>query len=357
MKEIQYRKFSWGMHKRNWKLKRPNTCQFELTFKCGLNCNYCYTSCYNKPSHIKKELNTEQIKFILDKVYNAGVIWLCFSGGDPLARGDFLDIYTYAKSKGFIISIFTNGYSMTEEIADYLVKNPPFVIEVTLNGATKATYEKISGIKDSFEKTIKGIKLILGKKIPLKIKTQVTVDNLGEQPKIKEFVQGLGSRFRPSVFLQARLDGNLTPCSLRIKPEEFAGSNKKFNLDSIAEECKPMGQDNYLFQCTIGGGDGIYIDPYGNLVPCSCIREPRVSLFKKSVEEANKITLNWVRSRTFTANAKCNGCLIRGLCYNCPGKAILETGSLEGRIEWYCELARLTAEFRSSSANYREGRQ
>ncbi|MCX6796602.1 MAG: hypothetical protein NTW06_03850, partial [Candidatus Falkowbacteria bacterium] len=54
MKEIQYRKFSWDTHTNNWKLKRPNVCQFELTFKCGLNCNYCYTSCYNKSGKVKE---------------------------------------------------------------------------------------------------------------------------------------------------------------------------------------------------------------------------------------------------------------------------------------------------------------
>ncbi|MEA3560790.1 MAG: radical SAM protein [Candidatus Omnitrophota bacterium] len=129
MKEIQYKTFSLRTHKKNWRIKRSNVCQFELTFKCGLNCSYCYVSCYNKPECIKNELTTKGVKFILDKVYNAGIIWLCLTGGDPLTREDFLEIYSYAKNKGLIITIFTNGYSMTKEIADYLEKRPPFVKE------------------------------------------------------------------------------------------------------------------------------------------------------------------------------------------------------------------------------------
>ncbi|GAF88367.1 unnamed protein product, partial [marine sediment metagenome] len=117
MREIQYKTFSLRTHKINWLLKRPNVCQFELTFGCNLHCKHCYTDCYNKPAYLKKELKTREVKFILDKVYKAGVIWLCFTGGDPLTRKDFLDIYSDAKDKGFIITLFTNGYSMTEEIA------------------------------------------------------------------------------------------------------------------------------------------------------------------------------------------------------------------------------------------------
>ncbi|MFQ5868041.1 MAG: radical SAM protein, partial [bacterium] len=86
MREIQYKTFSLRTHKKNWLLKRPNVCQFELTFGCNLHCKHCYTDCYNKPDCLKKELKTGEVKFILDKVYKAGVIWLCFTGGDPLTR-------------------------------------------------------------------------------------------------------------------------------------------------------------------------------------------------------------------------------------------------------------------------------
>ncbi|MCX6795897.1 MAG: radical SAM protein, partial [Candidatus Falkowbacteria bacterium] len=329
MEEIQYKKFSWNTHKNNWKLKRPNVCQFELTFRCGLNCNYCYASCYNKPKFIKKELNTRQIKLILDKVYDSGVIWLCFTGGDPLARNDFLDVYSYAKDKGFIINIFTNGYSMTKKIADYLGKKPPFVIEITLNGVTKETYEKISGIKGSFNKTIKGLKLILKRKLPLKIKTQIIKDNLEEAPRIREFVENLGLQFRPTTMLHSRLNRDLTPSFLRIELIKILGEDKKFNMDLNEDECGykvnttrstdaniggPNRQselkvfaerNNYLFGCSIGGGDGIYIDPYGNSIPCICIREPKVKLLKEGVIEAQKKILTWVKTRHFESDSKC----------------------------------------------------
>lgn len=346
MKEIQYKSFSLKTHKKNWQINSPNVCQFELTFRCGLHCKHCYTDCYNKSDYSKDELSTKEIKLILDKVYNAGVIWLCFTGGDPLTRKDFLDIYSYAKDKGFIITIFTNGYSMTKRVANYLKERPPFVVEITLNAVTRKTYEDIAQVKDSFEKVMDGIKMMTQRKLPLKIKTQVTKDNLKELPKIKEVVENLGLDFRPSVFLHARLDKNLSPCSLRIKPEEIVELDKRL-LDTGDKllECAPNAKyqkpNTNLFSCAIGGGDGVHIDPYGNLVPCNCIREPRINLCRESIERAQKNILTWVRSRAFTTDSKCRTCQMRDTCYRCPGKAMVEKGNLEAEIEWFCELAKL----------------
>ena len=71
-----------------------------------------------------------------------------FTGGEIFARRDFLDIYTYAKRKGFLITLFTNGTLITPRIADYLAAWRPFAIEITLYGRTKDTYERLTGIPD-----------------------------------------------------------------------------------------------------------------------------------------------------------------------------------------------------------------
>ncbi len=352
MQEIKYKTFSLKFHKKNWQNKRLNVCQFELTFGCGLHCKYCYSDCYNKDRYIKRELNTKEVKFILDKVYDRGVIWLCFTGGDPLTRKDFLELYAYAKNKGFIITLFTNAYSMNKKIAEYLKDKPPFVIEVTLNAVMQDLYEKISQVKGSFAKAMKGIELILKVKLPLKIKTQVTKDNLEDLPKIKSFVEGSGLKFRSSTFLHARLNGDLSPCNLRISPQEVLSlnGNNRVAIDdcdlSTNHACltgrqEPRTANHELFPCAIAGGDGMHIDPYGNTFPCNCIRKPKINLLKEDVKEAQDKILGWVRTKYFTNNAKCQNCSIRDSCYNCPGKALLETGDLERRVDWFCDLAHL----------------
>jgi radical SAM protein with 4Fe4S-binding SPASM domain len=352
VKKISYRKFSRQTHKKNWQLKKPSVCRFELTFKCDLHCRHCYSDCYNKPSHIAKELSTAQVKIILDKMHKAGIIWLGFTGGDPLTRRDFPEIYAYAKEKGFIVTVFTNGYRVTEEVVKYFKRQFPFVIELTLNAVSKDSFEKITQVEDSFADVMRGIRLILNAGLPLKIKTLITKDNLQELPAIRKFILGLGLKFRSFYDLYSRLNGDTTPASLRIPPQEvlnISGIKPPPNNGGDSMNCRRTAHaerrttNTYLFDCAISGGDGIYVDPYGNAVPCNLIRKSAFNLLSVEPDEALNSFFKQIRNRKFTTESKCNGCNLRQMCRWCPGAAYVETHDMEKPIEYYCALTGLIA--------------
>jgi radical SAM protein with 4Fe4S-binding SPASM domain len=231
-------------------------------------------------------------------------------------------------------------------VVKYLKRRPPFAIEITLNAVTGELYEKISQVKGSFDKVMQGINLILKAKLPLKIKTQIIQDNLGEVPRIRKFIQGRGLNFLPSIDLYARLNGDLAPCSLRIAPEKVLSLDGKKH--SVDEECVTRSTSHVarstsqakLFRCAIGGGDGIHIDPYGNTFSCNLIRKPFFNLLKVDVDYALDNLLPLVRNKRFTTDSKCNGCNLREFCRSCPGRAFVETKDMEAPVEYYCELAK-----------------
>ena len=64
--------------------------------------------------------------------------------------GTALAIYMYAKQKGLIVTLFTNGTLIDENTALLLKKLPPFSVEITLYGATKETYESLTGVNGLF---------------------------------------------------------------------------------------------------------------------------------------------------------------------------------------------------------------
>ena len=101
----------------------PFSCEWELTYRCNLDCLHCYC----KGMH-REELNFKEICLYLDMLKSEGCIFLLFTGGDPFIRSDFLDIYNYAKGKGFFITIFTNGTLINSKIISHLKKNPPYKI-------------------------------------------------------------------------------------------------------------------------------------------------------------------------------------------------------------------------------------
>lgn len=352
MREIQYETFSLRTHIKNCKAKRPNVCQFELTFGCGLRCKHCYTDCYNNSEDIRRELSVRGIKLILDKIYKAGCIWLCFTGGDPLSRRDFLEIYSYAKNKGFIVSVFTNAYSINNEIVGYFRRKTPFVVEVTLNAVNRDVYEKISQVKGSFEKAMRGIDMMFKAGIPLKIKTQVLKDNLKELPKIQDFIEGLGLKFMPTTELFPRLNGDLEPCNSRVSADDVLALSED-NKRRPVNGCQGLGEADYdvslgirrskafLFNCAIGGGDGILVDPYGNTFPCELIRNPSYNLLEVGFEYALSNICSSVRGKKINSDSECKDCSLKESCNWCPGKALLEEGDMEFPVRYYCQLARI----------------
>lgn len=351
MKQTPYKDFSLKLHQKKWIKDQPNACQIELTYGCPLQCKHCYTDCYNNSKDLRRELNTEQIIYILDKVYDSGVLWLCFTGGDPLTREDFLEIYTYTKKKGFIVTVFTSGLLITELIADYFKKLTPFYIELTLNGVTKKTYEAISTVKDSFEKVMAAIFRLKERNIPHKIKTQVTKQNIQELEKIRDFVESLGIKFRPSSLLHAQLNQDIAPCRLRIEPEDVLAIDKRFHTSSMDEDemlgarSPKLQMNESLFHCA-AGGDTFHIDPYGNMFLCPTVRKPSVNLLENEIADGLTVFKKIIKQEYIT-DSKCKTCSIRHLCARCPGRAYLETGNPEAPIEYFCKLAHLTAKNRN----------
>ena len=99
-----------------------------------------------------------------------GCLWFLLTGGEPLVRRDFLEIYQYIKRKGLLATVFTNGTLLTPKIADVLAEWRPFAIEITLYGRTQETYERVTGIPGSHARCMRGIELIMERGLPLNLK-------------------------------------------------------------------------------------------------------------------------------------------------------------------------------------------
>ena len=107
---------------------------------------HCYNNLSSAQAAPEGELTYEEHCRILDEITEAGCLWLLFTGGEIFARKDFLRIYTYAKKKGLIITLFTNGTLIDEQVADTLADWWPFLVEITIYGRTKETFERVTGV-------------------------------------------------------------------------------------------------------------------------------------------------------------------------------------------------------------------
>src|SRR5438552_10868805 len=204
---IEYKEFSLNVHTHAAHTRTVVTAQIELTYGCNLHCVHCYTDCYNRADLIKQEMSYKEITRILDQLAAEGCLWVCFTGGEIFIRKDFLDIYAYAKQKGFLITLFTNGTLFTEAIADYLKEHPPFKIEISCHAATEETFDRITQVRGSFRRFLAGVRLLIERGLPIKIKTKVMTVNRHELDQMKALVGDLGAQFRPTTGYYPRLTG------------------------------------------------------------------------------------------------------------------------------------------------------
>ena len=168
--------------------RAPVEVSIEVTRRCPLECLHCYNNLpMGDVEARRRELTFEEHCRLLDELVEMGCLWILYTGGEIFARKDFLDIYTEAKKRGFIITLFTNGTLINERIADHLAEYPPFAVEITLYGATRETYEALTGIRGSFDRCMKGIRLLKERNLPLKLKTVPTTINQHEVFEMKRF--------------------------------------------------------------------------------------------------------------------------------------------------------------------------
>ena len=351
IKTLEYKNFSWNLH--SLRGHQPSVAQMELTYRCPLRCRHCYTNCYNDARSARKDLSTQQVKKILDKCKEAGVIWFCFTGGDPLSRSDFPKLYDHARRLGFIVTVFTSLTALSKKTFEAFRRLPPFCIETTLNAATPGTYRTVTKTR-LFQTQLKNIKKILKHRIPVKVKTQITRQNVKEIGAIKTLVESLGLDFRPSTLIFARLDHDASVCTLRLDPKRTVEVNQKYGYydeeSSVRPKTKTRVKDliqkpekDKLFTCA-AGGDSYWISARGEMTICGSLKKPSYDLLKKghTVEKGFYRLNKTIHGMTFKTQSKCRTCEYRMICKWCPARACLETGSLEEPIDYFCRLTRET---------------
>ncbi len=344
--QINYSDFSKRMQGKLVYERVPIVGSIEPTFRCNLRCAHCYCNlALNDEDALERELKTEEIFDILDQIAEAGCLWLLITGGEPLVREDFLDIYAYAKKKGFIINLFTNGTLLTSKIADYLAEWLPFRVEITLYGITKKTYERVTGITGSFEACMKGIDLLLQHRIPLELKTMVMTLNRDELWQIKDYAEKIGVDFRFDPVINPRLDGSKNPCSLRISPEEIveldlADQERAKSWQKLCNEEPGDIRRDRLYTC--GAGVNMFnIGPYGQMSGCQMTRFHSYNLRSGSFEEGWKHCIPKFLALEPNDSYQCADCHFMNLCSQCPGWAWLENGDLQSPVEYLCRLTHL----------------
>jgi pyrroloquinoline quinone biosynthesis protein E len=122
----------------------------ELTHRCPLHCVYC-----SNPVELgarRDELSTEIWSRVFREAAAAGVLQADFTGGEPLARTDIVDLVRAARAVGLYVNLITSGVPIDEAKLAALVEAGLDHIQLSFQGAREEIAEEISGTRSHAHK-------------------------------------------------------------------------------------------------------------------------------------------------------------------------------------------------------------
>jgi radical SAM protein with 4Fe4S-binding SPASM domain len=334
----------------------------EITARCNNICSHCYINLPAADAKARQnELTLAEINDIADQAVELGAIWCLISGGEPLLRRDFNEIYLALKKKGLLLSLFTNACLVNQEHMALFEKYPPRDIEVSVYGVTEETYERVTRQPGSYAAFRRGLDLLLASGIKIRLKAMALRSNVHELPEIAAFCRAHStSTFRFDPFLHLRYDGdpkrNEEIRQERLSPEEIVDIEQADDAraDALEKNCDHFifpnfghRQCRHLFHC--GAGKKSFAVSYdGKFRLCADLWHPDTiyDLRTGSLAEAWQKLVPQVRdikSSNPEFLERCRDCPIVNLCLWCPAHAYLEVGQMDAWIPYFCEVAHARA--------------
>lgn len=332
----------------------------DIINKCNLNCIHCY----NRTSVDYSEMmSLEQIDLIISKSLPYGLERVYLTGGEPLLHPDLINILSYLarKYKSIEIGITTNGLLLTEKLLNEINSCGNIVIQISVDGVSKKTYEEIRG-KNTYDSFISGFNLLRSSRALKKTaRTCISTVNYKEVADIYKLC--VEAQIEPSFIFVNKM-GNATKQWKRLElntaqkisvVDKINLLNKQYNYSISAPI--PTYKCNFTQLLSKENGDygawGLSIRSDGRVSCCQYLYDfPIGNIFIDSIENMfqGNTFLSFVsiakKRKEYHENVICASCSINQLCeYGCMGLSI-ENGNATS-VDGFCEYRKMYAIFKA----------
>ncbi len=337
------------LHSRGRALGLPVSGSFELTARCNFSCPMCYVhQCSCRP---EQELTAAQWIDLARQARDEGMVFALLTGGEPLIRKDFFEIYGEMKKMGLMVSINSNGSLLSGEVRRRLLEDPPIRMNISLYGGCRETYRNMCG-QDAFETVVENIRALHEGGIALRLNLSITPYNRQDISKIMEISRQLGIHVQASGYMyppmrlgneagDRRLSAeDAAACTvqwdrLRMPPEEFARRAEAMEQLTAVDmpEC-PMESETGI-GCR-AGSSSFWLTWEGKMTPCGMMPSPAAYPLRTGLRAAWQEILR--QTRELRTPDKCSSCPKRELCSVCAAVCLTETGRFDGVPEYMCRM-------------------
>ena len=148
----------------------------ELTHRCPLQCPYC-----SNPVELDRggsELTTAEWKKVFSELAEIGVLQIHFSGGEPTARKDLVELVQHATDVGLYSNLITSAVLLTKEKLSALADAGLCHVQISFQGNEPMVADRVAGLKNSHEKKIEAAKWTRELDMPLTVNAVMHRQNL-----------------------------------------------------------------------------------------------------------------------------------------------------------------------------------
>ena len=353
--------------KKTTKLPRlPLEGSLDLTYRCNNNCRHCWLWLPLHAPQEKDELSFDEIRRIVDEARALGCHRWSVSGGEPMLRSDFAEIFDYITRKATSYTLNTNGTLVTPQIAQLLKRKGSKMI--ALYGATAEVYDAVTRHPGGFEEVMRGFAYLRKAGAGFTVQLIPMRANWHQWEQMVELAKSLSPHYRvgaPWLFLSS--DGsarkNREIAAQRLARREVIALDKPYptyveRMEEISagdESCEDVcgitaAGDDRLFARCIADRRNFHIDAYGMMSWCSFIKDPglrydlRHGTFREAWDEFIPSLADKVRGGD-EYQANCGACERRADCRWCPAYGYLETGRYSAPIRYLCVVAEEARKF------------
>lgn len=311
----------------------PISGTFELTCRCNFQCRMCYVHLQpDRISEYGRELSAKEWLRIAKEAKEAGTVWLCITGGEPLLHPEFETIYRELSQMGFFITLQTNASLIKGKTARLLEQYPPRVVKASLYGASDETYEKVCKVKEGFRQVHEGLQTLKNLKIPVQLVSTVIRQNMEDVEKMAFYAYLNGFSWMATGGVKASARGADSEAREVRVTEKLEEQKKKEIRRRIKEapvniERKPC---TYCKDYRLG----YWVTWNGDMRFCSFMNEPNIPVKDMAFQEAWKELIAY--EEVLDWPEECKTCKVQTACFKCAGELAAECGSPHQVTEEFC---------------------
>ena len=364
MKKNTEPQLSTYLHGKGRKLGLPIAGNFELTARCNFNCPMCYVHMTEEQVNAAgRELTAKEWLDIARAARDQGMVFALLTGGEPLVRKDFFEIYKGMKELGLLVSVNSNGSMLSGPILEQFLQDPPVRFNISLYGGSNETYRNMCGIS-AYDRVKENIRTLRQAGVQVGLNLSITPYNCADLEQIYADAAELDVNVRASAYMYPpiRLKDGTYGRNNRLSAEEAAKNSVRWDKLRFTDEefaVRARSMRNLVAHepegCPVEEGSGVrcragstsfWMTWDGKMLPCGMMTAPAVYPLEVGFNAA------WEELRQKTAAirtpGKCMTCPKQEVCSVCAAVCVTETGSFDGVPEYVCrmteEIVRATAE-------------